>query len=87
MKSKTMRNVAYAVLLIGILSSLIYGLAIIKYLSDFLALISIISIILSTLLLFAILLSLAAILEKQELEEEYITKTLTLITDKLEQTK
>lgn len=87
MKSYVMKIIARIILAIGIASSIVIWWTFQNIINFTYLIIIIITIISSTFLLFAIILSLATILEKQELEEEYITKTLTLITEKLEQTK
>lgn len=87
MKSYAMATIAFAYLIISAIGIIASCVLLHNLLNLTVLIVIVIVSVLSTLLLFSIILSLATILEKQELEEEYITKTLTLITEKLEQGK
>ena len=87
MKSYAMATIAFAYLIVSAIGIILSSVFLYNKLNLTVLIIIIIVTILSTLLLFSIMLALATILEKQEFEEEYITKTLTLITEKLEQGK
>ena len=87
MKSYAMATIAFAYLIISAIGIIASCVLLHDLLNLTVLIIIVIVSVLSTLLLFSIILSLATILEKQELEEEYITKTLSLITEKLEQGK
>lgn len=87
MKSYAMATIAFAYLIVSAIGIILSSVFLYNKLNLTVLIIIIIVTILSTLLLFSIMLALATILEKQEFEEDYITKTLTLITEKLEQGK
>ena len=95
MKSYAMATIAFAYLIISAIGIIASCVLLHDLLNLTVLIIIVIVSVLSTLLLFSIILSLATILEKQAYEianeevkkEEYITKTLSLITEKLEQGK